>query len=116
MPDIPHQCKAERDAIENGLAELVCLQADLIELRLRIEQALACAPQSAGQLAPALDRLSSMSASVDLVRHDLVNAWTAGQACRWDKNQQQLNSNSSLIHGQGWGGDGLCRKGARRVA
>lgn len=114
--DLKPGLKIKRNCVEDGQAELCFVQTTLDEINLRIRLAIQRSAGVRDVLLPALDRMSEVSASVEAVRHEMRSIWLDGQARRWEDDQQQLNSQNSHIHGQGTGGDGLCRKGSRRVA
>lgn len=110
------ELESKRARVEDGQAELYFVQMNLDEINLRIRLAIQRSAGVCDVLMPALDRMSEVSASVEAVRHEMSTIWLDGQARRWEDNQQQLNSQTSHIHGSGMGGDELRRKGSRRVA
>lgn len=113
--DIRRAVKINRDIVENGQAELMFVQSTLDEIGLRVRLAIQRSASVQDVLEPALERMADVSASVSMIRREMSSLWADGQARRWEDNQQQVNSLSSHIHGQGVGGDGMHRKGSGHV-
>lgn len=84
LGDLPVAAKERRDQVEDALASLYRVMADLDELSLRIDQAIRRASVVAPVLVPAQERLSQVRARLSALHSSLGKHWSTGQAHRWE--------------------------------
>ena len=84
LGDLPVAAKGRRDQVEDALASLYRVMADLDELSLRIDQAIRRASVVATVLIPAQERLSQVRERLSALHNSMGAYWSAGQARRWE--------------------------------